>query len=89
MDSKKNLSFAFYGNHYDIVIPKKEFDHQVFCQRLVYGLVENVTGIKSNNWEYRNIGWNLWTNSLKNQEKSDQNFAKKKLVIMHNPIINL
>eukprot|EP00026_Physarum_polycephalum_P006900 Phypoly_transcript_06953.p1 GENE.Phypoly_transcript_06953~~Phypoly_transcript_06953.p1 ORF type:complete len:436 (+),score=94.95 Phypoly_transcript_06953:127-1434(+) len=82
---KKNVSLAFSGgNHYDLVVNKKEADVRSYCQELVYSLVQKITHHdqqqhQSDNHIYKNIAYECWLDDLKKQESRDQLITKKLL----------
>lgn len=71
------IMLCYYGNHYDCVYKKSQFEVEVEMQKLIYDFIDKLLGISPpQNREYKNIGWEHWKKRVQEQHTNDEVIAQ-------------
>jgi len=69
---KRDILLCYYGNHYDTVLTERQHEAEVFCQGLLYEMMDKALGIEPKGpYVFRNIGFECWLKELKAQQSED------------------
>jgi len=74
----RTIQLCYYGNHYDGVYPETKFNTEIFCQAVIFEILNKVLGFERKSfYKYKNIGWECWLQDLRAQERQDEVLAQK------------